>query len=615
MHDQPAMIGAQGFFANSHDLVIHHPVMYSINEATEKGAGMAEFCDSCLTMLPVLQWLSRYTMSGAEFDSSTRDPPPRCHPGTRIEILETIHHWIADTQRVCHLLWLNGPAGVGKSAIIQTLAEELSLTPKLGATLFFSGPNNCHKPSLVFPTIAYQLAVRISRYREYLKQKMIGDPKLLEKGMEHQFKILIVEPFTSLRLRTESGRWSILLDGLDECDGEDAQILIVKLIGGFLRQYPAAPLTWVISSRPEVHLNLAFESSEVSGTFWVHDVPANSDAACRDVEQFLRARFQEIHHRYRDLIPIGVSWPVERDIVRICNASSGLFVFPSMVVRFIDDPHVCDPVSQLTTILSVTDNLQTSALSSLHAFYSRILDDIPKSMLPILKLLLGWTLTTRVIEVDADVEELPLVVNATVFGLQQHTVYAALRKLHSVIKVPSPEESGLRDIRFYHASFADYLRDASKSGDHAIDFGHVNTKVWWGYFSMLTGNSRELTFPHSIYVCKSSLSRPVDQDTIPRPPVRLSWDSGSHPSHDTIDCLWEEALYDLIHGLIPGALCHNGPSGHFQISLTATEMQNAFGEIDFSRLIFRHSRDWIIDPFSDLINLYKWLKCDVSATD
>lgn len=496
------MIG-QGFFTNAHDLVFNQPVMLNMSSAKDKGAEAAEICVAWSNAVAVLRWLAPFTMSGAEFDSSIRDPPPCCHPGTRIAILDTIRRWVDDLERVCHLFWLNGPAGVGKSAIAQTLAEELSSTSKLGASLFFSRPNNCHTPTLVFPTIAYQLAVKFPPYREYLGQKMVDDPKLFEKSIEHQFKILIVEPFVNLKLATGVGKWVILMDGLDECEGEDKQALIVRLIARFSRRYPAAPFIWFISSRPEVHLNLVFESRDITGgKLLVHEVPADSEQACRDVEKFLRAKFEEIRHKYRDVIPVHSRWPTESDITRICNACSGLFVLASTLALFLDDPDIGDPVSQLAIVLALPgNNIQVDPLATLHAFYTRILDAVPKSMLPTLKLLLAFTLASSSPLVYSD-DGLPLVITATLFCLQQNAVYAALRKLHSVVRVPPLEKSGLQGITFYHASFADFLCDASKSGDYAIDANHFYTKWWWCNFAMVQKGYSSSEFVQLYYLAK-----------------------------------------------------------------------------------------------------------------
>lgn len=82
--------------------------------------------------------LSKHIIEGAEYDSSLRDPPPQCHPGTRVQLGRKLNTWFHNRGREQRLLWLNGPAGVGKSAVIQTFAESLAESGSLGATLFFS---------------------------------------------------------------------------------------------------------------------------------------------------------------------------------------------------------------------------------------------------------------------------------------------------------------------------------------------------------------------------------------------------------------------------------------------------------------------------------------------
>ncbi len=426
-------------------------------------------------------------MSGAEFDASGH--VPGCHPGTRITILETLQHWVDDTQHVRRMAWLYGPAGVGKSAIIQSLAERLSEALKLGATLFFSRPNGRYNPAFVVPTIVYQLAVRIPAYKEYIRQVMANNPKLLEKDMERQFQALIVEPFIKLRLIADGGRWVILLDGLDECQGESAQILIVKLINRFTRQHPTAPLIWVIASRPEAHLQVVFNSEEVRGSFEEHEVLANSDDACRDVEKFLRAKFGEIRQNYKDLIPIDVPWPAEQDIARVSKTSSVLFALAATNVHYVDPPDACDTITQIGADLSIPKGIEPGSLSTLYALSSTILAGVPKTLSPILKLVLCFytTLGRDSSEMTDDdtgsVDDFPLVLFATIFELRQHTVYGALRKLHSVIKVPPLGESGRLGIKFYHASFPDYLKTLEVYG---IDVDMMK-RLWQGYFKILHG--------------------------------------------------------------------------------------------------------------------------------
>ena len=68
---------------------------------------------------------------GAAYDSRERDPAPRCLAGTRKEILKEIETWIEAGHQGKSILWLHGPAGAGKSAIAQTVAETCAGRHKL----------------------------------------------------------------------------------------------------------------------------------------------------------------------------------------------------------------------------------------------------------------------------------------------------------------------------------------------------------------------------------------------------------------------------------------------------------------------------------------------------
>ncbi|KAF9441828.1 hypothetical protein P691DRAFT_620977, partial [Macrolepiota fuliginosa MF-IS2] len=75
---------------------------------------------------------------GAMVDSSARDPPPRCHPKTRQSVHERLFIWSCGGQEKWNMMWLHGPAGVGKSAVAQTFAEDCQSRNCLGRAFFFS---------------------------------------------------------------------------------------------------------------------------------------------------------------------------------------------------------------------------------------------------------------------------------------------------------------------------------------------------------------------------------------------------------------------------------------------------------------------------------------------
>ncbi|KAF9450804.1 hypothetical protein P691DRAFT_797668 [Macrolepiota fuliginosa MF-IS2] len=303
-----------------------------------------------------LDRLAERTIDGAEFDSSARDPPPRCHPGTRAEIITDAQEWLRVLDADKRILWLCGPVGVGKSAIVQSLAELQadSGERRIGATLFFSRTFQRNDPSRVWTTISFQLAEKEPRYLAYVQEQLHSNPKLLEKGMREQFRKLIAEPFGLREVIKPSQPLFIFLDGLDECKGENAQTEIVQLISEFVHTYPKAPLLWVIASRPEQHLKIAFQNEHVRKVLRKIYIPVDSNEACRDVERFLRAEFESIRRKYPYAIPRGLlQWPQECDFLALAHSARGLFVLASAVMRFIDDPFVGDPVSQLELMVSI----------------------------------------------------------------------------------------------------------------------------------------------------------------------------------------------------------------------------------------------------------------------
>ena len=65
---------------------------------------------------------------GALLNSEERYPAPHCHPDTRVAAKKVVKDWVGrrgfgSEKRI---MWISGPPGVGKSAILQTVCEELA---------------------------------------------------------------------------------------------------------------------------------------------------------------------------------------------------------------------------------------------------------------------------------------------------------------------------------------------------------------------------------------------------------------------------------------------------------------------------------------------------------
>ncbi|KAJ7093805.1 hypothetical protein C8R44DRAFT_561741, partial [Mycena epipterygia] len=70
-------------------------------------------------------------------DSADSFPQPRCHPETRTKMLDDMFEWAIADDSPRSIRWLHGPAGAGKSAIMQSLCQRLHEAGHLGGSFFF----------------------------------------------------------------------------------------------------------------------------------------------------------------------------------------------------------------------------------------------------------------------------------------------------------------------------------------------------------------------------------------------------------------------------------------------------------------------------------------------
>ncbi|KAJ3576612.1 hypothetical protein NP233_g315 [Leucocoprinus birnbaumii] len=467
-------------FSGSHSFAMHQPIFNVHPPAT--GSQQLEQSGA-------MKWLRASVIKHAQHDSAGRDPPPRCHPDTRISILERTHKWIDDPQRQKQLLWIRGPAGVGKSAIVQTVADSLSVSGRLIASLFFSRPNGRSNPQQVFPTIAYQLASRDAAYRAYIETIRPPDsPPLEAKAMKEQFRLLIVDPLVKHKLFAKGSDILIAIDGLDECDGDpgaddydptchrhrtfkEVHREIVELISGLVKAHPSIPAIWVIASRPESHITAVFGSDDVKGSYVEESILIDDKEACADVEKFLVASFKKIAEAYPDHIT-KTPWPTYDHFLQIAKAASGLFIFGEVVIRFINDPREENPISQLNQVLVAVAKLRQSRknknpLGALDVIYTAILFRIPSTRMENLKKILPLMIYVHRKSIQVGKYNFQNMYQH--FDISREDAVTSFNYLHSVIYFPRVKNIGETQPRFYHASFRDYLEDPSRSCEYTVE--------------------------------------------------------------------------------------------------------------------------------------------------
>ncbi|EKM82027.1 hypothetical protein AGABI1DRAFT_126377 [Agaricus bisporus var. burnettii JB137-S8] len=404
------------------------------------------------------------TIPGAAFDSSARDPPPRCHPGTRLAILARCIEFIANAVGEKKMRWVVGAAGVGKSAIMQNVAESPLPSVSKRVSIFFSinGRNDGIKAII---TIAYQLAAKCEPYRQFIEHEITREPSLLQSSVSVQFEKFVVEPMIRRPLLNPLDRVLIIIDGLDECDKSHTQRELLRLISDACSTYPSSPIVWMIASRPEPHITSFFTQDRVKAVYEKEEILVDSYEARSDAEKFLRNELTKIQNEFS----LHPRWLPERDLWKLANASGGLFVFADTVIKYIGDPVYGNPTAQLNDVLKVIDvhplrnvSQEKNPMARLDALYAQILSKVPgEIMINTRKILLALILASRK---GRRLRIASFLVLCNWLGMTSDDAYAATRHLLSVLDVPERDKAHKSMIRCFHKSFIDYISDSTRSG-------------------------------------------------------------------------------------------------------------------------------------------------------
>ncbi|KAF8641386.1 hypothetical protein AX16_010006, partial [Volvariella volvacea WC 439] len=172
---------------------------------------------------------------------NVRADPLECHPNTRQAIMEDIIAWVEDEGWSGCILWLRGPAGIGKSAIAKTTAgrldQENSRAKVAGSFFFFGGDPKRNSLSNFVPTIAYRLAVTIEEVGRKIYTVIKRDPGVLNADVAVQWRKLVVETVLAV---ADLPPAVIIIDGLDECGREKDQRMLLDLVTSCGAYFPIA---------------------------------------------------------------------------------------------------------------------------------------------------------------------------------------------------------------------------------------------------------------------------------------------------------------------------------------------------------------------------------------
>lgn len=360
------------------------------------------------------------------------------------------------------ILWVYGPAGIGKSTISLTVARSLDDRGLLGASYFFKrGEDDRSDASRFVPTLANQLMAAVPGFRKFLRESL-DEPRNVDiekKAMEVQFDALVRGPLSRVPTTESPHRLTrvIIIDALDEC-GLELEAKILRLFSK-LEGLENLRLRVLVTSRHTHRIGAAFKDldglpSKAYRKLALHN--AFPEETKEDVAVFLKARFASIREKKH----ISGGWPDPSDFDRIVNLAtspSPLFIYVTTLCRFIyDGSGRVQPTKRLKGWLEQCDS-NTPQLDQIY--------------LPILNYVLfgSYNPGDKPDPLDADEQsELLQILSAIVFlatplprraiaallDIPEHSVNHHLENLHAVLDAPSDSRA---PVRILHQSFRDFI--------------------------------------------------------------------------------------------------------------------------------------------------------------
>ena len=179
--------------------------------------------------------------------------------------------------------------------------------------------------------------------------------------------------------------------------------------------------------------------------------------------------------------------------------SGGYFIYASTVIKFIDEEFF-SPVDRLDQVLNNSNStvapLDSALFAELDKLYIQILSCCPKSQMPLLKRILGFTVFN-----DSNPRGIGHI--AAFLRLSLGQVKLTLRGLRSLVSFEGMWES----LKIMHASFRDFLEDEARAGIY-----HIDAEGWW-HAQFCDALSLGINSPHLL----SGLAFPISSNSPQQP--------------------------------------------------------------------------------------------------
>jgi hypothetical protein len=291
--------------------------------------------------------------------------------------------------------------------------------------------------------------------RDILTERSI----IISQSLVDQWRQLVLGPFLKLDGSDTYLSYVVVLDALDECEGENDVQIILRLLAE-ARSLKKVQLRVLITSRPEASIRCGFY--QIPDTehrdFILHDIEAA--IVDHDISNFLGYELTSIGREQA----FGAGWPGEQALRRLVLNASGLFIWAATACRFIREGRGY-AAKRLSMIIngSISTSAPEQHLNKIYiavlknTIHQEYLEEEKQDLYSLLRQILGTIVTLYS----------PLSINSLcrLLHLPKGAIERGLADLHAVLDIPTDTN---QPLRLHHPSFHDFLIDKERCSD--VDF-------------------------------------------------------------------------------------------------------------------------------------------------